>query len=695
MPGAETSMGAISYGVGAAAFLVLLVALAASRHRRLPGALLAAACAATLAWTVAAAVHYGFGGYAGVVAALEVVRSAVWIAMLVGLFRGPGDTIGRAPFLAPALIVAVVAVSVAVVLGPDATSTWVSSVNPWLVVGLGFAVASLLLIEASFRGTPAEQRWHIKFLSISAGTIFAYDLFLYADAVLFGAVDPVLQEARGAVQALVVPLLAVAAARLGMEPFKLSISRQLILRSTTLIAGGTYLLLMALAGYYLREVDDVRGPAFQVIFFVGAAAVLLVVLLSGTSRAYLKILVNKHLFSSAYDWREEWLRFVRTLEADQPPTPLEARCIKAVADIVESPGGALWLRDADHFESAFSWQLSIPGFAPESDDSLSQFLERTGWIIDLAQAAARPQDYEGLAVPEVLAAHRQAWLLVPLWHRSLIGFVVLAQPRAPRTLGWEDFDLLKTVGRQVASYLAEQRAALALDEAREFEIFSRSFAFVVHDLKNLVSQLSLLVPNIEKYGDRKAFRDDLVITIRETGDKMKRLVDRIHVADRAPAVTEVVELSPLIRDLIATRKDGLAELSFDCQAPDLAVAGDAERLQTVIGHLVQNAVEAVGEDGHVSVVLARRGGSAIIEVTDDGPGMEAEFIRNELFKPFRSTKESGMGIGAYQCRVYARELGGNLEVASNPGEGTKMRITLPLAQAGQGLGPESAALDRR
>ncbi len=176
---------------------------------------------------------------------------------------------------------------------------------------------------------------------------------------------------------------------------------------------------------------------------------------------------------------------------------------------------------------------------------------------------------------------------------------------------------------------------------------------------------------------------------------MKRLVDRIHVADRAPAATEVAELSPLIRDLIEAKKVGLAEFSFDCQAPDLAAAGDAERLQSVIGHLVQNAVDAVRKDGRVSVVLARRGRSAIIEVTDNGPGMEAEFIRNELFTPFRSTKESGMGIGAYQCRVYARELGGNLEAISSPGEGTMMRITLPLARAGHGLEPKPASVGQR
>jgi putative PEP-CTERM system histidine kinase len=270
--------------------------------------------------------------------------------------------------------------------------------------------------------------------------------------------------------------------------------------------------------------------------------------------------------------------------------------------------------------------------------------------------------------------------MVPLRHHSLIGFVVLARPRAPRTLGWEDFDLLKTVGRETANYLAEQRASQALELAREFEIFNRRFAFVVHDIKNLVSQLSLLGRNIEKFGDNKDFRDDMVATVKDATAKMQSLMDRIHAAERSQPTAETTRLAPVIGDLVAARADVDGRLDFMCEAPDLAVFADRGRLQAVMGHLIQNAIDAVGDEGQVKISLKKNGRSAVIEVTDNGRGMDSEFIRMELFKPFRSTKDKGMGIGAYQCREFARELGGELDAISRPGTGTTMRMSLPIVE---------------
>jgi signal transduction histidine kinase len=69
---------------------------------------------------------------------------------------------------------------------------------------------------------------------------------------------------------------------------------------------------------------------------------------------------------------------------------------------------------------------------------------------------------------------------------------------------------------------------------------------------------------------------------------------------------------------------------------------------------------------------------AVLEIEDDGPGMEAGFVRDELFRPLASTKRDGYGIGAYQCRELVRELGGQLAVATAPGRGTTIRVTLPM-----------------
>jgi putative PEP-CTERM system histidine kinase len=695
MPDSATSIGAITYAVGTAAFLLFAVPLLINWKGRVQGTLLLVACAITVAWTTATAVHYwAVTVPPGVTATLEVSRSLGWIAFLGSILypeRSSKAWFWRARYMAPLAILAVAVIVGFSVLMSGAAYT--VSIHPRSLIGLALAVAGILLTETVYRNTPPDQRWHIKFLCLSTGAIFAYDLFLYADATLFGQVDQVLQEARGGVQAVVVPMLVVAAARNKMWKINVSISREVALRSTTFVASGLYLFLMAVLGFFLREIDEVRGPAIQVIFFVGALAVLFIVLFSGTYRAYLKVFVSKHFYEQKYDWREEWLRFMRTLSTDPLATPLEERAVRAIADIVESPGGAMWLLEANRYEPACSWNFAVPGFAEETGGSLARFLTRAQWVVDLDEAAARPDAFEGLVVPDALRSSERAWLIVPLWHRSLMGFIVLARPRAPRPLGWEDYDLLKTVGRQAVSYLAEQKAAQALDEAREFEIFNRSFAFVIHDIKNLVSQLSLIVRNFEKHSDNKAFRDDMAETLNDTVTRMKRLMQRIDSHRAEPSRTNVAPLAPLIRKIVAEKKEASARLVFDCEAPDTVVAADRDRLEAVVAHLIQNAIDVVGEDGYVRVGLKRNGRSAVIDIVDDGPGMDSDFIRNELFKPFRSTKDGGMGIGAYQCREYARELGGNLDAISTPGRGTTMRMTLPVATAAQRLEAAPASSD--
>ena len=99
---------------------------------------------------------------------------------------------------------------------------------------------------------------------------------------------------------------------------------------------------------------------------------------------------------------------------------------------------------------------------------------------------------------------------------ALLGIIVLHQPRTPRELNWEDDDLLKTVGLQAASYLAEEEAMRALADVREIELFNRRFAFVIHDIKTVISQMSMLVSNADKHGDNPEFRKDLVISVRES-----------------------------------------------------------------------------------------------------------------------------------------------------------------------------------
>lgn len=684
-PAQTPTLGNVSFALGAVAFWILALAMA-YRARAAIAVFALAAVVSSAVWATVSMLYYlDLPIQPRAVAALEVLRTVSWIALLISLPLRDAvlARIGRLPPVPVALGAGVVALGLASVplWVPAATGADGLVVKP--ILGLAAAVAGLLATETLYRSTTPGERWKIKFLCISAGLMFAYDLCLYADASLFRTIDPALQEARGAVQALCAPLAGVAAARADIWRTRLMISRGVVMGATTLIASGLYLLLASIAGFWLGKAGGERGDVIQIVFLAGAFAVLAATLFSGAYWAHVRNFVNRHFFRHKYDWREEWLRFMNTL-ARSHDTSLGERCIKAIADIVDSPGGAMIPMEEGPGPQTVSWNFGPPNLPRQAARRFGATLRETQPVIDLEQIRRGQESSANLDVPVELLANERCWLIVPLWHRRLIGLVLLAPPRAPRGLDWEDYDLLGIVGRQVASYLAEQQAQQALEEAREFEIFNRRFAFVLHDVKNLVSQISVLGSNLEKHGHRKEFRSDAVASLTDAASTMNRLMERIGAFRSHEAPSAALPLEPIIRRVAAARQGAGAHLAVECDGKDARVLGDADRLEALLAHLVANAIEAVGERGAVTVKLNRNGRFGVIDVIDNGPGMDREFVERELFKPFHSTKKRGLGIGVYQCREYAREMGGDLEAISELGKGTTMRVTLPIEIKAQG-----------
>jgi putative PEP-CTERM system histidine kinase len=417
----------------------------------------------------------------------------------------------------------------------------------------------------------------------------------------------------------------------------------------------------------------------QVTFLFGAVLLLFVMMFSGTLRARLKVFLSKNFFNYHYDYREEWLRFTRTLSEGEPGIQLRERSIQAIAELVDSPGGILWLsQDTGELEQVAHWNMPAEKTAEQLDSSLCQFLEKRQWVIHLDNYDLQPELYDGLDLPEWLRAVPRAWLVVPLiLHERLLGFVVLAKSKSNIELDWEVNDLLKTAGMQAASYLAQLEAATALLVARQFESFNRMSAFVVHDLKNLIAQLSLLLSNADKHRDNPEFQKDMVQTIANSRDKMKRLLLQLRggYSLEPPASVAVHDV---VRQAVAARSGLKPAPRFESCAGALSVVAHSARLERVIGHLIQNAVEATPADGEVTVQLSRQTGSAVIEISDTGCGMTEQFMRSRLFKPFESTKLTGMGIGTYEARQYVRELGGRIDVQTAESQGTTFRVMLPL-----------------
>ncbi len=688
--GPSINLGSISYGGAALAFAVLSLLLLTSWRGRLQGGLLVVVAVISLCWAgVIAALQWGLVALLPLAGVLEVLRALVWAVCLLKLLnpgggwqalfsgRGRGWTWGLLSM--SAVLLTLMGLPFAVgeplvdALGVDAR----------ILVHILMAVVGLVLVEQLFRNTRPDRRWAIKYLCFGVGGLFAYDFFLYSDALLFKRLDLNLWEARGLINALVVPLIAVSAARNPEWSLDVFVSRRMVFHTAAVVGTGLYLLAMAAGGVYIRLYGGAWGNVAQAVFLFGAGLVLVVLLFSGQMQARLRVFLNKHFFNYRYDYREEWLRFIRTLSAGEPGVPLRERAIEAVANIMDSPGGALWWRrEPGYFEVIAHWNMVEVGKANEpADGVLARFLAEREWVVDLSEHDSKPEIYADLPLPAWLRELERAWLVVPLMHHDgLYGFILLARPRAPRTCNWEDNDLLKTAGRQAASYIAQLEAADALVNARQFEAFNRLSAFLIHDLKNVVAQLSLVVSNAAKHRENPAFVDDAFKTVEHAASKMSRMLTQLRSGGAATRHFARVDLGKLLNEVAAAHAFARPVPVLKCAESPLLVTVERERLADVLGHVVQNAQEATPAAGRLEIILQRQDEMAVIEVVDTGCGMDAEFIRDRLFRPFDSTKgRAGMGIGAYETREFVREMGGQLDVESEPGAGTTFRIRLPLS----------------
>ncbi len=679
-------IGVLGYAADALAMALLGLLLLTTWRGRLQGGLLLLAVVASVAWALLLAVQVQWHAVpVQLIWAAEAVRVVTWCLFLLGVLgqlqRGLVERLRplRWSILGCGLLLLLPFEDWVPALLPG-IGDWLAKAR--LVGQLLLTVAGLFLVEQVYRSTPWQHRWGIKFLCFGLGALFVYDFYFFADALLFGRLDTGVWLARGAVNALVMPLLAVSVARNPQWSFDLAVSRAVVVHSTTLMAAGVYLLFMALAGYYIRAYGGEWSAVFQPLFFFGAALLLLVLLFSGQLRSRLKLFVSKHFYSYRYDYREEWLRLIRVLSGKVLQATLPERIIFALAELVDSPGGAVWVREADGCSFRRCWNLSPAAVERRWDAArLCVALEQRGEVVSIG----RPPEDSAIraAMPDWLRDSSILWLLVPLMHEDrLQGLVLLARPRAPQELGWENIQLLQTAARQAASYLALDQAAAALFEARQFEGFNRLSAFVVHDLKNLVAQLSLVSRNAERYRDNPAFVDDALHTVRDAVDRMNRLLLQLRAAVPTEAQQRFA-LLPVLKRAIAERAGQAPQpvLQVETEGAE-EVCIDAERLQAVLRNVIQNAQDAADKRGRVTVTLRADADAVIVDIDDDGCGMDEEFVRERLFRPFDSTKGlAGMGIGAYECKSLVALAGGRVDVDSAPGRGTRFRIRLPRADA--------------
>lgn len=665
------SFAAVTSGICALAFAALFLFTLARGKVSREGRFILAASGVTALWAAASA----FGAARGTIQPLETVQALIWLALLEWLLRP--QTASSLKRGARGLTVATGVLACAAALANDLVHVGDGAlVWSQIVARAGLSIAGLLLVENVYRNIEPKRLWNVVPLCIAIGGFFAYWLFLYSTALLTGHVNPVFADAQPAATCLSAPFLALTLARNRDWRIDHHISRSLVFHAFTLVVGGVFLLVVASLGAVLQ--DGAWGPAAQIVALFGSTLVLALVLSSGGIKARINYLISRNFFSLRYDYRLEWMNFIDILSAPGDGAELRQRVVHAVANIVDSPRGALWLVDESvGFRPAAFFNMRLPAELVEPLNGTFVAGFRGGHWTQLLDGEANPAPWR---------ADGQFWVAVPLLHsRRMIGFIALAHPRAPLDLNWESFDLLRAVGRQAASYICEESAAQQLADARRLEDYGKRFAFLGHDLKNIASQLRLIAINAKRHGDDPAFRADAFRTVESSAARMSALLLQLNARNAAAAVPHramPTDAAHIVAEVASALAGGTVAIETRMPGGGALVAMPAEDLRSALTHVLSNAIEASPAGAVVSITGAIAGDRYVIEIADHGPGMDPEFVARELFRPFRTTKESGSGIGAFQTRELVRAVGGELDVISQLGAGTTMRIVLPLAREG-------------
>ena len=688
MTSASSELAAWSFGLAGLIFSAFAIRLWALGYARAPRS---ATSTSLVAAATCSALWAGFGladfystdlVFRGLATVADIARYACWNVCLLS-FLGPD----RETRLGGRWLVSMSAVLIAAALltqWPAALQRVFAPESPLVLLSaLSLPVFALVLVEQLYRNVHEDSRWNAKPLCLGLTGTFIFDLYLYSRALLVGHVDEQALQVRGLVHALMVPLLFLSIRRRRDWISKLRLSRRAAFHSATLLIAGLYLLFVSAVGYYVRYFGGEWGQALQLAVVFAALVALSVVGFSGSVRAKLKVQLGKHFFQYRYDYREEWLRFTQLLSGSAEPQHTAETVVRALANLVESPSGMLWMQRSagGDFMQAARWNLPALPVSEARDGVLATFWRERAWIIDVQEWRERRDAYPGLELPAWLVDEPRCWLIVPLLVReALTGFVVLGRPRAVFELNWEVRDLLRMAASQASGYLDQAQATEALLEARKFDAFNRMSAFVVHDLKNIVTQLSLMMKNAKRLRDNPEFQQDMLDTVENSLEKMRQLMLQLREGDKPHGVTSGVDLEQIAKGLAAAAASKGRVLELELQ-PGVSTRGHAERVERVLGHVVQNAFDATPPGGRVCLTLDAEGSQARVRVEDSGCGMSEDFIQNRLFKPFQTTKASGMGIGAHESYQYVQELGGKISVQSELNRGTTVTLLLPLFHA--------------
>ncbi len=538
-----------------------------------------------------------------------------------------------------------------------------------------FTILTLINLEGILRSSSGRIRWSIKHMLIGTGGIMASIIYYYSHAILYRSIDTSLSPVRSTVVIISSLLIMVSISRQTFPKEGFFVSREIFYKSFALLAAGIYLLSLGIMGAGIKYFGKDFGRYLSIVIVFAGVIALISLLFSETLRRRVKVFIDKNFYRDKYDYRAQWLQFTQRISSTKSSDELLSSILERFAAAIGSTTKSLWLYNSasDVFYQAQPCDASSRGTSLKGSNSLISFFKEKGWIFN-----SQDRDHKILEENKEFFEKIDASLVVPLMtNGSVIGFIVLGKFLSNDTYNYEDYDFLKTLARQATSAVMNARLSEELAEAREMEAIGKISSFVLHDLKNLVSTLSLSVENAFDNINNPNFQKDMLKTLSNTVDKMKGMIKKLSdMPKKGELNLQTVDLVPLIKETVKPFLNGKTNVEVEC--PEQLISRiDAEEMKRVMVNLILNAAEAT-KSGNVNVKISTEDSTARIIVSDKGCGMSEEYIEKHLFKPFHTTKKNGLGIGLYQCKSIVEAHGGSIKVKSKQDVGTEFTVYLPL-----------------
>lgn len=672
----------LGYAIAALGYFALLLLLFTGRKSGIAKYLLIAATLTTCLWAVSNISLLGWQTHISHFFSADALRQWIWMLFLAACLRSDFSSF-KEIILRPTSLSLLVLPTVAVIAGASSALPYLWQYSLHTLI----ALQMLIVLELVYRQS-GEQKWAYKPLVLFLGAQSLFDFVTYANATMINQIGENYVYARGYIYVALLPFLILAIRRISYWGVAIFVSRDVVLHSTLLLVAGGYLFLMALVGYLVKFLGGSWSYPLQFVL-VGVSSLLLVSLfLSHNFRTKIKVFITKHFYANQFDYRVEWVKLTNILSEQQDSlTEAYQMSLNGMLQAVEYESGVLLKLNKNGWQ-----QVSAINVAERRDydlakvDILQSFFDQKTWIIDIGELRVKPHQYEELEDKTYFMESFDYQLIVPIFrHEKLWGMALLdAESDHVKSLNWELRDYINAVTAQVSNYIFQFEGAHALAENAQFAAFSRMSAFVLHDLKNVMAQIDLILANAQQHKSNPEFIDDTFETLEHTKSRMDKMLKQLTEKKTSESQRQLqTDIGAILTSVVEQRCQGFKPRPIVESETALLVQIDAEKFANVMYHLISNAQQATADNGEVkiqaSLTTANEHDFIVVRVIDTGEGMSADFIETRLFKPFDTTKgNAGMGIGAYDAKNYIEEIGGVISVQSEIDQGTVFTLSIPV-----------------